>query len=60
MEEIAKQAGNKPIDLNCSRTNEQAGMTPDEALELATAKIAFPRVIQRAWPNTRSDNKPGN
>jgi hypothetical protein len=35
-------------------------MIPDEALELATAKVAFLKVIQRAWPNTRSDNKLDN
>jgi hypothetical protein len=60
MEEIAKIAGNKPIDQKCPRTNEQLGMTPEEALELAMAKVAFPRVPQRAWPNTRSDDKPSN
>jgi hypothetical protein len=35
-------------------------MSLEEALELATAKVAFPRVSQRAWPNARSDSKPGN
>jgi hypothetical protein len=35
-------------------------MTLEEALELAMARVAFPRVPQKTWPNTRSDDKPGN
>jgi hypothetical protein len=60
MEELAKLAGTQSIDQSCPRTNEKAGLSAKEALELASAKIAFPRIKQQAWPNTRSDNQPGN
>ena len=60
MEEIAKSAGCELIVQNCLRINEQLRMSPEEAMELAMARVAFPRVPQRAWPNTRSDNKLGN
>jgi hypothetical protein len=60
MEELAKLAGTQSIDQSCPRTNEKAGLSAKEALELASAKIAFPRIKQQAWPNTRSDNQLGN
>jgi hypothetical protein len=60
MEEIARQAGIQPIDQSCPRSNEKAGLSTNEALELAAAKVAFPRIRQQAWPNTRSDNKMDN
>jgi hypothetical protein len=60
MEELAKQAGSQPIDQSCSRTNKKVGLSAEEALELASAKVAFPRIRQQAWPNTKSDNKPSN
>jgi hypothetical protein len=60
MEELAKLAGTQPIDQSCPRTNEKASLSAKEALELASAKIAFPIIKQQAWPNTRSDNQPGN
>jgi hypothetical protein len=60
MEELAKQASTQPIDQSCPRTNEKAGLSAEEALELASAKVAFPRIKQQVWPNTRSSNPPDN
>jgi hypothetical protein len=60
MEELAKQAGIQPIDQSCPRTYEKVGLSAEEALELASTKVAFSRIKQQAWPNTRSDNQPGN
>jgi hypothetical protein len=60
MEELARQARNQPIDQSCSRANEKAGLSAEEALELTSAKVAFPKIRQQAWPNIRSDNKMDN
>ena len=37
----------------------QAGIPHDEARELTTATVAFPRVLQKLWPFTRNDIIPG-
>jgi hypothetical protein len=42
MDELTKLVGAQPIDQSCPRTNEKAGLSAEEALELASAKIAFP------------------
>jgi hypothetical protein len=60
MEELVKQVGSQPIDQSCSRTNKKASLSAEEALVLALAKVTFPKIKQQAWPNTKSDNKPGN
>ena len=42
-----------------TQSNIEARLLPAEALELATATIAFSRVPQWVWPYARSDNIPG-
>jgi hypothetical protein len=60
MEELAKQAGSQSIDQSCSIKNDKASLSAEEALELVSTKLTFPRIKQQAWPKTRSDNKPSN
>jgi hypothetical protein len=56
MEEIATNVGHAAQPYKSTQSSIEAGLSPAEALELATATIAFPRVPQRAWPYIRPDN----
>jgi hypothetical protein len=58
MEELAYNAGHTTQAQKSAQANIDFGIPPAEALELATASIAFLRVAQRAWPYTRLDNTP--
>ena len=36
----------------------QAGISSEEACELVSAQIAFPKTLQQLWPFSRNDNVP--
>jgi hypothetical protein len=59
MEEIARKVGHIAQAKKSAQASIDFGILPAEALELATASIAFPRVPQCAWPHKRLDNTPG-
>jgi hypothetical protein len=63
MEELACNEGYIAQAQKSAQANIDFGIPPTEALELAIASIAFPRVPQQAWPYawpyTRLDNTPG-
>jgi hypothetical protein len=59
MEELACNARHTAQAQKSAQANIDFGIPPTEALELATASIAFPRVAQRAWPYARLDNTLG-
>jgi hypothetical protein len=56
MEAIAKHKGQPTLDYTCVQTNKQCGMAPTNALEFATAKIAYPGVPHKVWPVQRPNN----
>jgi hypothetical protein len=59
MEEMATNTGHAAQPYKSTQSSIEVGLSPVEALELAIATIAFPRVPQRAWPYVRPDNIPG-
>jgi hypothetical protein len=59
MEEQAKLAGRMPQDPASIATLLELGINTNEAQELATARISFPRMSQHEWPQERDDKVPG-
>jgi hypothetical protein len=59
MKEQAKLAGKQPYEAAPFQKLVDAGLQDEEASELQTAKISFPRVYQKEWPQAREDQVPG-
>jgi hypothetical protein len=53
--EQAKLAGKQPYETASLQKLMDAGLQEEEANELQTAKISFPRIYQKEWPQTRED-----
>jgi hypothetical protein len=58
MEQLAKDAGHHPIDLNDTNTHLTRGILQDEAKILSNSRTPYPRIPQKLWPITRKDGKP--
>jgi hypothetical protein len=59
MDEQAKLAGKQPYEAAPLHKLMDAGLQEEEANELQKAKISFPRIYQKEWPQTREDQVPG-
>ena len=60
MEQIAKNEGREPYTIDTPLEDLiHMGYIPEEAQELLTTKISFPRVVQKLWPTQRQDRVEG-
>jgi hypothetical protein len=59
MEEQAKLARKQPYEAAPFQKLMDVGLQEEKANELQTAKISFPRIYQKEWPQTREDQVPG-
>jgi hypothetical protein len=59
MDEQAKLAGKQPYEAAPLHTLMDVGLLEEEANKLQKAKISFPRIYQKEWPQTQEDQVPG-
>jgi hypothetical protein len=61
LELLAKDIATEPIEINTSiRELIHQGFKENEAAELYTTKISYPRVQQKRWPSSRQDGRTGH